>query len=160
MVTARDMVETFQCPGCAHGSDTQCGKFKLHELPAGTSHEGNKLVPGFRCQNHQAAKLGETQRVNLGLPVPFARVQYREGSSEVQTNIRMHLYPVNYGVYWDAFNVPVWALEKGDYLFVRTYIPRVDQSYVDIIKGGNVDLIRQTHPNVIDIGPVADKIKL
>ncbi len=98
-------------------------------------------------------------RGNLGLPIPFARVQYRETREEVRTNIRLHMYPADYGTYWDGFNIPVWAMEKSGFLFVRTYSPRTDQSYVDVIQDGTLQMVRERFP-VIDVGPVADKIKL
>jgi hypothetical protein len=163
MVTAKIMVATFQCPGCVNGEDTKCGKFKLHEIATGTSHDGGqRMVGGFRCINHEtsAVTMGGG-KVNMGLPVPFARVQYRDGAQdEVKTNIRMHLKPVDYGTYWDVFNVPVWALEKDGYLFVRTYSPRTDQSYVDVITGATVEMVRAYYPIVIDIGPIAERMQL
>jgi hypothetical protein len=134
--------------------------FKLHEVATGTSNDtGERLIGGMRCRNHQTA-VNRGGYVNIGLPVPFARVQYREGREEVRTNIRMHLEPVDYGRYWDGFNVPVWALELRGFLFVRTYVPRIDQSYVDIIQGGSVAKVLEQHSGCIDIGPIADKIPL
>lgn len=162
MTTARTMVETFQCPGCIHGEDTRCGKFKLHSLGDATSHvDGERLVGGFRCGSHEAESGINGSRINIGLPVPFARVQYREGAyEEVRTNIRMHLYPVDYGSYWDVYNVPVWAQEKSGTLFVRTYSPRTDQTYVDIIVGGELEWLQKGYPMVVDIGPLAGRMQL
>lgn len=159
-MNTKEMVEAFQCPGCVHGENPSCGMFKLHEVATGTSNDdGSRLVGGFRCRNQvSTANLGGY--VNIGLPVPFARVQYREGREEVKTNIRLHLYAVDYGTYWDGFNVPVWALEKSGFLFVRTYCPRTDQSYVDVIHGGTIDLIRSRYDGCIDITPIADKMVL
>ena len=160
MVTAREMVEIFQCQGCSNGMSTRCGSFKLQEIASAKSlDDGAELIGGFRCRNHIAGtNIGGF--VNVGLPIPFARVQYRTSQEEVRTNIRMHLYPVDYGTYWDGFNVPVWALELKGYLFVRTYCPRTDQSYVDVIKGGSIAMIRERFSSVIDIGPITDRIKL
>ncbi len=160
MVTAKEMVETFQCPGCAHGENTRCGKFKLHEIPNDVSVEdGRDLVGGFRCRNH-VTTADHGGMVNLGLPVPFARVQYRKGREGVQTNIRLYLYVVNWGTQWDVYNVPVWAMEKNGFLFVRTYSPRIDQSYVDVIHGGNVHTLQAVFPTAIDIGSMSDRMSL
>lgn len=162
MNNARSMVETFQCPGCIHGDDTRCGKFRLHELGTATSHvDGERLIGGFRCGSHEAESGINGRRINIGLPVPFARVQYREGAQEeVKTNIRMHLYPVNYGTYWDVFNVPVWAMEMSGVLFVRTYSPRIDQTHVDIITGGSMEWLQKSYPTAVDIGSLAGRMEL
>lgn len=160
IMNAKMMIEAFQCPGCLNGDNTRCGSFKLHELTVRQSKEdGQQLATPFRCQNHTASEhLGAY--VNMGLPIPFARVQYRDTREEVRTNIRLHISPPAQGVrLWDVFNVPVWALEKWGYLFVRTYNPRTDQSYVDVIQDGNFDKLLKDTP-CINIESIQDTIDL
>lgn len=153
--TAREMVETFQCPGCIHNVGdvgTRCGKFRLHEVAASVG------TLGMRCENNITGATDEGGKINLGLPVAFARVQYRENArEEVKTNIRLFVTPSSH---WDRFNVPVWGMEQSGYLFVRTYLPRVDQSYVDVIQGGRIHSIVEDHPSIIDVGPIAERIPL
>lgn len=159
-MNAKQMVETFQCPGCVHGKNTSCGAFKLHELTVQQSkQDGEQMAAPFRCKNHSTTfHLG--MYVNVGLPIPFARVQYRDTREEVQTNIRLHLAPPPEGVrLWDVFNVPVWAMEKRGYLFVRTYQPRTDQTYVDVIQGGAFDDLLRDTP-CINITSIADSMGL
>lgn len=134
--------------------------FNLHEIPQARSQDdGKTLIGGFRCRNHESST-NVGGYVNLGLPLPFSRVQYRDTREEVRTNIRLHLYPVEYGGYWDGFNLPVWAMEKHGFLFVRTYCPKTDQSYVDVIQDGSVALLLGVFGGCIDITNVADKMKL
>jgi gamma-glutamylcysteine synthetase len=52
---------------------------------------------------------------------------------------------------WDKFNVPVWKLVKGGYTFVRTYLPRVNESFTDVIEG------EATVPEpAVDVAPFYD----
>lgn len=43
-------------------------------------------------------------------------------------------------------NVAVWAMEKDGFLFVRTYIPRINVGFVDVVDGGTMDMV----PNAIN----------
>lgn len=157
---ALQMIETFQCPGCQFGENTECGSFKMQELH--NPHCGD-FPAAFRCESHltNAITMGGG-RLNIGLPIPFARVQYRAASptKDIPTNIRLLTEASKNYDYWDMFNVPVWAMVKGDYLFVRTYSPRTDQTYVDVIHEGTMDFVRAKFPNVIDIGPFEDRMQV
>jgi hypothetical protein len=55
---------------------------------------------------------------------------------------------------WDRFNVPVWAMEKDGFLFVRTFAPRLDEGSVDVIEGGTLKMV----PQAIDISPFIDEM--
>ncbi|KKN55675.1 hypothetical protein LCGC14_0579770 [marine sediment metagenome] len=119
----KNMIEEFQCPGCVCGLDTTCLNFKFDD---------NDLW-GFRCKGHA---IGTTimgiGHVALGLPKGFARIN----KSEQQTcKIRFHLDPIQIQKFSGKFNIVVWAMEKNGYFFMRTYSPRVDRSFVDVVKG-------------------------
>jgi hypothetical protein len=55
---------------------------------------------------------------------------------------------------WDNLNVPIWALEKDGYLFVRTYMPRINDSFVDVVEEGLLGLC----PTAIDVSKFYDEI--
>lgn len=139
----KEMVEEFQCPGCTLGSNTKCGSF----VP-------NSDGMGAMCNNHSAGTfMGGIGCIQLGLPKGFCRV--RKPSligTKNYTNIRLHDKPETYQP--DHLNVAVWAMEKDGYLFVRTYSPRIDATFVDVIKGGKLDLV----PNAVNVGEFIDQI--
>ena len=114
------MIEKFQCPGCVCGSDTTCSYLKFDDT-----------TWGFRCEGHV---IGTTimgiGHVALGLPKGFSRVNKNE---QQVCKIRFHLNPDELII--DKFNIVVWAMEKDGYFFMRTYSPRVDRSFVDVVKG-------------------------
>lgn len=55
---------------------------------------------------------------------------------------------------WSRFNVAVWAMERDGFLFVRTYMPRVDVTVVDVIEGGTLALV----PDAVNVGEFVDEI--
>lgn len=131
------MVEQFQCPGCVAGCDTQCGKFKP-----------NKEY-GFTCQGHVVGtSMTGAGHIALGLPTGFNRTgldpSHPIGTSNTM-NVRMWVQGTH--PHWDHFNVPVWALEREGYLFVRTLMPRRNWSFVDVVEGGTLALV----PQAIDV---------
>ena len=114
-----EMVEKFQCPGCASGSDTECGKFKPYS------------ADGFCCENHCMGTMVATSVAGivtfaLGLPKGFCRKGFE----------RIRLYTKMPTDVWNHLNIPVWVLEQNGYLFVKTYSPRICLTFIDIIKGG------------------------
>ena len=148
-----DMIEEFQCPGCVCGSSPREDCFRPAPLMDGW--------PRFNCNAHVAGTmvlgigsfyLGLPKgfcRVGMRSEAAYRRVQEKEGA---HTNIRLWLKGTNPG--WDDFNVAVWAMEKDGYLFVRTYSPRTNNSNVDVIEGGTLDLC----PNAIDVGKFYEEI--
>lgn len=135
---AEEMIEKFVCPGCMLGSDTKCGSYE----PRG---DGT-----FTCGKHAPGTnlftLRGVQTVVLGLPLGFCRVM----TSEPRTEVRCWAAGTNPG--WNPLNVPVWAKEEDGHLFVRTYCPRIDTAYVDVIEGGTKALVPQAlDPSDLDI---------
>lgn len=55
---------------------------------------------------------------------------------------------------WDRLNVPVWAMVDDGFLFVRTFAPRVNMSWVDVIEGGDLSMV----PNAINVGAFVGEI--
>jgi len=141
----KEMIEKFQCPGCGLGSDIDCGSFELE-----------KQYNHFCCTKHVPATVEiRSGLFCLGCPKGFNRVGARYTHSpklqgEEASHIRLWIMPKS--PKWDIYNVPVWAMVQDGYLFVRTYLPRVNYAYVDIIKGGTLELC----PKAID---VTDEIK-
>ena len=143
----RAMVEKFQCTGCVRGSDINCDHFKLEDWDA-----------GFWCSGHLAGIiLDGPGRVVFGLPKGFDRVgaimiDVGKGRKR-STNIRFSLDPSE--LRYDKFNIAVWAMEEDGYLFVRSICPRLNLTFVDIIKGGR---FHEICPDVIDVAKFIDEI--
>ena len=132
-----EMIEKFQCPGCTCGGDTECGAFKF-DLNKGS---------GCRCKGHSAGTfMSGLGKIALGLPKGFNIVGTIQtgfekiGGETRSTNIRLVVNPKELAEY-DELNVPVWGMEKDGYLFIRVMCPRINYTYVDVIKGGKFEEI-------------------
>ena len=98
----------------------------------------------------------------LGLPKGFNKVgtiktgfeDEKDRNRRRSTNIRLIVEPPEESPY-DDFNVPVWAMEKDGFLFVRVMCPRINYNYVDVIKGGKFEVIC---PNAINVANFVDEI--
>ena len=142
----REMVELFQCPGCVCGKDTQCGNYNYDE-------------EDYRCVSHVlGTQFGLGNSVALGLPKGFNKPGFNiiKGEEEFRTrtrmDIRLFLKDTYFG--WDKLNIPVWAMEKDGFLFVRTFAPRINQSWVDVIKNGKLEMC----PQAINVADFIDEI--
>jgi hypothetical protein len=116
-----EAIEKFQCGGCTNGSDTNCSVFK-------EQHYGNG------CGSHSAGTfiLG-SGKIALGLPKGFNKVG--KLPNNVSTNIRI-FESKDIKDFFNVFNLPTWTMEYEGYLLVRTYLPRMDASFVDIFIDG------------------------
>jgi hypothetical protein len=149
----KDMIEEFQCPGCTCGMNTgECDTFDF------TSN-----VAGCWCLGHSAGTfLLGAGKFALGMPRGFNKVgtiktgfeDEKDRNTKRSTNIRLAVEPPEEFPY-DDFNVPVWAMEKDGYLFVRVMSPRINYTYVDVIKGGK---FKEICPNAIDVANFVDEI--
>jgi len=95
----------------------------------------------------------------LGLPRGFDRVghmSHAKKRTDKHNTMWILCWPKDGGnrPHWDNCNVPVWALEKDGFLFVRTYRPRINENCVDVIEGGTLDLV----PQAINVGEFYDEI--
>jgi hypothetical protein len=98
-------------------------------------------------------------KIALGLPKGFNQPGWVPG--EKHPNNKMYTrcwlkdtYEITERKHWDKFNVPVWALCKDGFLFVRTYSPRINQTYIDIVEEGTLDMV----PDAIDVGQFYEEI--
>jgi len=133
-MTLIEMIEEFICPGCVSGSDTKCGNFKTDD--------------GGECLNHVIGTLMDRGvHVCLGMPKGFNKTarSLKPGTANTMPIFCWHKED---GPNYDNFNIPVWALEKDGYLFVRAFSPRINTGRVDIIEGGKIDMLPK---NVIDV---------
>jgi hypothetical protein len=125
------MIDTFQCPGCIHGTDPEtCSKHKLSQDTPGSF---------FYCVNWRPSTfMGGVGRIALGLPRGFLRTGMVEFGDKPFCYIRLFKKPEDMLGY-DKFNVPVWAMERDGHLFVRCYSPRNNWLFVDVVKDGKLE---------------------
>jgi hypothetical protein len=146
-MTGNEMIEEFVCPGCVGGMDTKC-----KNQPCIQPVEGPNDAAGVCCEAHVlGASILGVGTFALGLPKGFNRAGFAGNGQkpEKQRNNTMFIrcWPVGNIPKWDKFNVPVWALEKDGFLFVRTYQPRINFMAVDVVEKGTLDLV----PGAIDV---------
>ena len=133
--TSKNLVEEFQCPGCVCGGDIKCGKFKLNDS-YGVFCEGHVLGTSIGIGNYFA----------LGLPKGFCKPGFNQ-NHECRNTMNIRLWERGTAPNWNKLNVPVWAMEKDGFLFVRTFSPRLNTAYVDVIEGGTL----ADTPNAINV---------
>ncbi len=153
MATKRQlqMIQEYQCAGCVTGHDPEtCRSFVLAERY------------GFACSAHVlGTSMSGIGAFALGLPRGFCRPGFDlapggEATKEGQRNtIAIRMWTDGAHPKWDRFNVPVWALEQDGALFVRTYAPRLNLTFVDVVDGGKrAELCLEA----IDVGAFVDEI--
>lgn len=149
------MVEDIQCPGCAAGLNPEtCSAFKLKTDTDGG--EANCFSCGGWCPGTRQAYIG---RIALGLPKGFCRigmVDLHEDSNYIR------LFEKTEDTRYDRFNIPVWAMEKDGYLYVRVISPRNNWFFVDVIKDGKIEMVSfkdgEFEHKAIDVGKFYDEI--
>jgi hypothetical protein len=140
---AEEMIEKFQCPGCVHGSDTKCRKFDLN------------TECGVFCENHALGTMGPGLRpFALGLPKGFNQPGPDDSRKTNKYKIGIRLWTQGTSFEWDNLNVPVWAMEEDGFLFVRTYSPRINDGFMDVIESGDLSMV----PGAIDVSKFYDEI--
>lgn len=136
------MIRQFQCPGCVNGNNTDCGSFSICPVQR-------------RCTKHVlGTNLLGTGPFALGLPKGFNRPGWDTTDSRFLNQINVRLWPSGSAPKWNHLNVAVWAMEKDGFLFVRTYAPRTNITWVDVIEGGALKLT----PNAINVADFIDEI--
>jgi hypothetical protein len=123
------MIDEIQCPGCIHGTDPEtCSAYEF-------MNDGGF----FACKNWRPSTFfGGVGRVAIGLPKGFNRTGMVEFSDKSFVYIRLYEKPEDMQSY-DRFNIPVWAMEKDGYLYVRCYSPRSNWLFVDVVKDGKME---------------------
>jgi hypothetical protein len=146
-MNAKEMIEELVCPGCVGGSNTECGYYALVD--------GNG---SYACSKHVLGTFSPgIGSFALGLPKGFCRAGYMpwpEKATDKHNTREIRCWPEGAKLPWDHLNVPVWAMEKDGFLFVRTYSPRINFSRVDVVEKGTLALV----PNAIDVGKFIDEI--
>jgi hypothetical protein len=139
---AKRLIEKFLCPGCVCGMNVDCGHYK--------PGEGGDEKPGFECLGHVLGTvlMPGIGNIALGLPKGFNRPGYCPLCKRSPNQMPVRLWPAGTHPKWDDFNIPVWALEKDGFLFVRTACPRVAYYFVDVFEGGKAS---ELCPRAIDM---------
>ena len=137
----RRLVKQFQCPGCGSGSDTHCGSYNFS--------------PQYQhCMSHVLGTvLGLGNTIALGLPKGFNKPGLRE-NFECRNRMDIRLWEKDTYPEWDRFNIAVWAMKEDGFLFVRTYAPRINHTWVDVIEGGALELC----PGAVNVAEFIDEI--
>lgn len=143
--SAKELGERFQCQGCVSGNDTSCGSYR-------PEYCGDFMS----CKGHVLGTIAGAGNFALGLPKGFCSpgINYEANLPRTRNRINMRLWPERTKPTWCKLNVPVWAMVREGFLFVRTFLPRINVSYVDIIEHGIMEMV----PNAIDISEFIDEI--
>lgn len=95
--------------------------------------------------------------IALGMPKGFNRTR-RNGNPDplfgTDNKLKVFFWEEGTSPGWDRLNVPVWAMEEDGYLFVRTYAPRIDKTWIDVVEGGKLSMV----PQAINVGEFYDEI--
>jgi len=143
-MTTQELIEEFQCPGCTCGMNIECGAYNLEDEGWHVCCEGHVLGTFIGAPNNAIA---------LGLPKGFHKPgSDQDGKIKIKMDIR--LWKAETHPKWNKFNIPIWAMEKDGFLFVRTYAPRINKGWVDVIEGGNFDLV----PGAMNVAEFLDEI--
>jgi len=139
------LINEFQFTGCVGGPGPEdCPQYELVEMD------------GFvRCLNHCPGTrlMGvRSSLMCLGLPKGFCRVAGHK--DKIEPHVRIFPDKEKLNGHWNKFNIPAWAMEKDGFLFVRTYMPRVDVTVVDVVQGGTLDMV----PGAVDVGEFWEEI--
>jgi len=123
----KDAILEYQCFGCLHGSNIDCGECVKSNI-------------GVGCQSHTPATLDSMMRnFYLGMPKGFNKIgpqnEYYLNIFENDTQQRQH-FPYNW------LNVPVWKYKNNKgHIFVKGLSPRINMPFLHIILEGNIDNI-------------------
>ncbi len=134
------LVKKYQCPGCVCGSDTMCRQYDFNPID-------------LMCDSHV---LGND--VALGLPKGFNMPGFEAFpiiyKGKARDKMAIRLFKAGTLPKWDNFNIPVWAMVEDGDLFVRTYAPRINWGWVDVIESGTLDMV----PGAFNVGEIIGDI--
>jgi hypothetical protein len=128
-----EMIEKFQCPGCVCGSDVSYENFNMDARISGE----------FKCKGHVAG----TTMMYPGVGLRKVYLGFPTGFNKGEAEIWMYENPKDHYSF-DRCNIPFWAMEEEDYLFIRTYQPRLNKGCVEVVKGGKMSEVCPTAENV------------
>lgn len=133
------LIEQYQCPGCVCGSKPKgCPSYK----PKSISWAG---AEGVTCEGHVIGTRMGLIPFALGLPKGFCRPGVDPVTREPVTKMLIRLWPFGQVPRWDKFNVPVWGMEYGGAVFVRTYMPRNNLTAVDVLESASIKQVKPIH---------------
>lgn len=135
------MIEKFQCPGCAIGCGVTDACLDIKEGDSNLS-----------CRNQQSGTMtpGLAGNLNLGMPKGFAIIGPLDERFQ-KNNIRIFADLPEY----NFRNIPFWAMEYEGYLLVRCAVPRLGQMWVDVIPNKKIsDLPEPYRTTCVDIATV------
>ncbi len=145
--TIAQMVDKFQCAGCVCGCGTDdCDSYHYDE-------------DSRRCTGHVLGTMlgGPAGLIALGLPKGFrkpTRVYDGQEANGLRNRINIRLWQIGEDPGWDKFNRPIWAMVKDGFLFVRTFAPRIDTSWIDVVEHGMLGMV----PGALDVSEFYDEI--
>lgn len=126
-------IETYQCPGCISGHNTECGKF----VKRGWSESCGEHFP--------ATSIGLSIKIFLGMPNGFNRTGGGMGDKvDLQLDIFESFDSIwdKDGKPYDELNVPVWKyLNENGHTLVRGLSPRNNNTFLHVILEDCVDKI-------------------
>lgn len=134
-------VTQYQCSGCTHGSNPECGRAAIAVSGCTAHHSGTILMPGGALA--------------LGMPKGFSRFGYSPS--------RLVEVYESYDTMVDAvpnlesiFSLPVWKyLDKSGNTVTRWYSPRTNYGWSAVILGNHLDRLPRaleiTHEQVNDM---------
>jgi len=144
----KEMIEEFQCPGCVNGSNVSC--CELQHINIGEREET------FFCRKHVAGTFFRAGGlVYLGMPEGFDKVGFISDTIERNRTTNIRLFQEEKAPIYDNLNIPVWAMEKDGYLFIRDFLPRINKTYITVIKNGKMSEIC---PQAINVSKFIDEI--
>lgn len=85
--------------------------------------------------------------IALGLPKGFNKPGPDDSKTRMRNTIDVRFWATG-APEWDHLNIPVWAMIEDGYLFVRTYCPRVNRGFVDVVNDDSFDPLPPTVLNV------------
>lgn len=156
----KEMIEKFQCPGCSLGCDTDCGSFRFENdkegFQCGAWSPGTFIMPGGRLC------LGLPTGFNKLGPVDLTKIRRyisMFASPEDISDEKVNPTDIFSGKY-NKLNLPVWAMEKDGYLFVKVFSPRRNLPLIQIIKGGTFAMFDAytSIPKPINVAEFVDQI--
>jgi hypothetical protein len=141
----KEEIEKFQCPGCVCGHNSNCGKYAPDTASALFSRCKSHVIGTSILGGNGAVKIA------LGLPKGFNRFVGTENPGQ---HIRIWDGPPMFNL----FNVPVWYMDEGEYYFVRTFVPRLGISYVDVFPATLYEQVKESLVGAKYIRPILDEM--
>lgn len=121
--TIKKLVENYQCPGCALGSNIKCYENDIDGIGCSKHCAGTTIFPAIG-------------RVFLGMPKGFNRL----GNNE-DTRIAIFSTYADYGGY-NKWNIPTWKhLDENGNTLVRSISPRTNLSWIHVFNENCMDKI-------------------